>query len=167
MWPAEFDKQLDMALEKAHAAAMRAETSAEAAEQAVRLRERTMRRLAEEGASQGPQERKEVSELRMALAVGGISQQANTTLIDTYSAALAGKDSKELQEAEDRALFAVALAHGRLKSLIKEHERLTEGDYSHTSELLETKEAVDIAHIKALIMQTRLFGLRRLDIRCS
>ena len=163
MWPADFAKQVDAALEKGHAAAIRAQSSAEAAEQAAQLQERTMRRLADEGMSQGPQERREVRELRMALAVGGITQQANTMLIDTYSAALAGEDVKQLEEAENRALFAVALAHGRLKSLIKEHERLTEGDYSKTSELLETTAAVDIAH-KAFIMQTRLFGLKGLDI---
>ena len=69
-------------------------------------------------------------------------------------------DAERLKDAELHALFVVALAHGRTKSLIKEHERLTHGDYSKTSDLLKTPEAINTAY-KAFSMQHRLFELRR------
>lgn len=135
-WPAHFEKRLDVALQKAHEATARALVAAEAAEEAAQLRERIERRLAEERSSQGPLERKEARELRIALAVGIESTDLTDDVIATYATDLTGDDAesrKRLKEAENRALFVAALAHGRTKSLIKEHERLTEGDYSKTS----------------------------------
>ena len=162
-WPAEFEKGLDLALHRAHEAATRAQSAAEAAEHRAQRREETMNSLAESGFSQGPQERKETREMRIALAAGGRTLEHSNTLIAAYDAALACEDGEQLKEAEDRVLFAVALAHRRLKGLIKEHETGTGGDYSKTSKYLETPEAVEAAH-KAFIMQVRIFELRRLDI---
>ena len=162
-WPEEFQKHLDQAINKAHEAAERAQIAAEAAVQAAQLRERCETRLAEEGFSQGPADRKEVREMRLALAVGSSAEHA-TTLLATYNAALAGDDAEELREAENRALFAVALAHGSAQSLIKEHELQTSGDYSKISKILQTAEAVEIAY-KGFFMQIRVFDLRGLDVR--
>ena len=86
-----------------------------------------MNSLAESGFSQGPQERKETREMRIALAAGGRTLEHSNTLIAAYDAALACEDGEQLKEAEDRVLFAVALAHRRLKGLIEEHETGTGG----------------------------------------